>query len=392
MNMNNDDQTLLGPYRVLDLTDEKGLMCGRILGDMGADVIKIEQPGGDPARNIGPFYNDSPDPEKSLFWFFMCMNKKSITLNLETVDGKEIFKRLVKDADFVLESFDPGYMSSLGLGYDDLEKINPGIIMVSITPFGQEGPYTNYKMTDLTTWAMSGPMYLTGDPDRAPLQVSFPQAFLHTGATAAVGGLVAHYHRQASGEGQHVDVSAQEVCSFIAMEAPAYWEILQSEIKRAGPGRMAPLPKGEVMIRFIYPCKDGHVFYLSPGANVMLSAAKAWTEWLAEEGISTDHLKHFGWPEIDFMEMTPDDFELMQETLGSFIIKHTKKELYEEALKRDIPLVPVASPADVYTNVQLKERDFWMAPLTGEHNEEIYGSELGFSGQQMVILRQAGVI
>jgi crotonobetainyl-CoA:carnitine CoA-transferase CaiB-like acyl-CoA transferase len=128
--------TLLAPYRALDLTDEKGLLCGKTLADMGADVIKVERPGGDPARRIGPFYHDEPDPEKSLYWFACNTNKRGITLNIETTDGQEIFKRLVKTADFVIESFDPGYMSSLGLGYPDLEKINPKIIMVSITPFG----------------------------------------------------------------------------------------------------------------------------------------------------------------------------------------------------------------------------------------------------------------
>jgi crotonobetainyl-CoA:carnitine CoA-transferase CaiB-like acyl-CoA transferase len=137
--MTKEPDGLLSPYRVLDLTDEKGLVCGRILGDFGADVIKVEKPCGDPCRNIGPFYHDIPDPEKSLFWFAYCANKRGITLDIESADGKEIFRKLVKTGDVVLESFHPGYMARLGLGYDDLSKINPGIIMTSITPFGQTG-------------------------------------------------------------------------------------------------------------------------------------------------------------------------------------------------------------------------------------------------------------
>jgi len=412
----------LSPYRVLDLTNERGLLCARILGDLGADVVKVERPGGDPARNIGPFYHDTPHPERSLFWFFMCMNKRGITLDIETTDGKGIFKQLVKTADFVIESFPPGYMSGLGLGYRDLEKLNPRIIVVSITPFGQEGPYAEYKASDLTVWAMAGPMYLSGDPDRPPVRISSPQAFLHTSATAAVGALVAHYHRQETGQGQHVDVSAQEACSFIAMEAPAYWELLKVEIQRAGPGRDLPLPKGRARVRFVYPCKDGYVFYLSPGAAVMATANRAWTEWLASEGMSTEHLKAMGWPDLDWVQLTPQDFDVLQDTLGNFMMNHTKAELYEGALDRDIPLVPVSSPKDVLENPQLRERAFWMevehpglgvsltypgpwariteapltgwrrAPLIGEHNEDIYGKELGFSKDKMVMLKQAGVI
>ncbi|MEE8419571.1 MAG: CoA transferase, partial [Dehalococcoidales bacterium] len=136
---------MLSPYRVLDLTDEKGLLCGKILGDLGADVIKIERPGGDPARRLGPFYKNEPDPEKSLFWFALNTSKRGITLDIETAGGQEIFKQLVKGADFVIESFSPGYLDKLGLGYPALEKINPGLILVSITPFGQTGPYRDWK-------------------------------------------------------------------------------------------------------------------------------------------------------------------------------------------------------------------------------------------------------
>ena len=132
--MGERNEKALSPYRVLDLTDEKGLLCGKIFADLGADVIKIERPGGDPARNIGPFYNDVPHPEKSLFWFAYNTGKRSITLNIETSDGRELLKRLVKNADFLVESFPPGYMESLGLGYQALSELNPRLIMTSITP------------------------------------------------------------------------------------------------------------------------------------------------------------------------------------------------------------------------------------------------------------------
>ncbi|MFA4837199.1 MAG: CoA transferase, partial [Dehalococcoidia bacterium] len=153
----------LSSYRVLDLTDEKGYLCGRILGDLGADVIKIEPPQGDPGRNIGPFYKDMSDPEKSLLWFSYNYNKRGITLDLTKGAGKEILKKLVKNADFLIESFPPGYLDGLGLGYEDLCEINERLVFTSITPFGQSGPYRDYKGPDLIGMALGGYLYLTGD-------------------------------------------------------------------------------------------------------------------------------------------------------------------------------------------------------------------------------------
>jgi benzylsuccinate CoA-transferase BbsE subunit len=160
---------MLSNCRALDLTDEKGFLCGKILADLGADVIKIERPGGDLSRKIGNFWQDIPDPEKSLYWFAYNSNKRGITLNIETADGREIFEKLIKTADFVIESFGPGYMDKLGIGYPAISRLNKGIIWASITPFGQEGAYRDYKDSDIVVMGMSGTMYQTGEPDEAPL-------------------------------------------------------------------------------------------------------------------------------------------------------------------------------------------------------------------------------
>ena len=168
MNQRVDTEPLLGSHRVLDLTDEKGWFCGKILGDLGADVIKVEKPGGDPARNTGPFYHDIIEPEKSLYWMALNTNKKGITLDIETPDGREIFKKLLKTADVVIESFAPGYMDKLGLGYSELSKINPGIILTSVSGFGQEGPYRDYKAPDIVVRALGGLIYTVGEADRPP--------------------------------------------------------------------------------------------------------------------------------------------------------------------------------------------------------------------------------
>ena len=229
-----ETKSLLAPYRVLDLTDEKGLLCGKLFGDMGADVIKIECPGGDPARNIGPFYHDDIDSERSLSWFAFNLNKRGITLNIETDDGRELFKSLVKTADFLIESFPPGYLDQLGLGYASLETINPRIIMVSISPFGQTGPYAHYKAYDIVGMAMGGMMQICGDPDRPPVRITYPQAYLFASAEAVVGAMAAHYYREATGEGQHVDISMQQCIVGLGMTAPAIWELMQINQKRGG--------------------------------------------------------------------------------------------------------------------------------------------------------------
>ena len=164
----------LSPYRVLDLTEGECLLAGRMMGDLGADVIKIEKPGGSPSRKRGPFYKDIPDPEKSLFWFGFCLNKRSITLDIETADGQDLFRRLVASAHFIFESFEPGYLDSLGLGYQALSQINPGIILASITPFGQNGPKAHYKWAELIGWASSDTFTQAVIPTGRPVLLQFP--------------------------------------------------------------------------------------------------------------------------------------------------------------------------------------------------------------------------
>ncbi|MEK7215930.1 MAG: CoA transferase, partial [Chloroflexota bacterium] len=202
--------SLLAGFRVLDLTTEPGHLCGRVLGDMGADVIKLEPPGGDSARRHGPFYADVPGPERSLRWLAFNANKRSAVLDLNDPDDHAAFLALVAHADFVIESFAPGYLEGLGLSYGRLQQVNPRIIMTSITPFGQTGPYAGLAASDLTLQAMGGGVYVTGDPDRPPLQIPLPVAHYQACAEAAGATMLAHYHRQRSGAGQHVDVSMQE--------------------------------------------------------------------------------------------------------------------------------------------------------------------------------------
>ena len=400
---------MLSPYRVLDLTDEKGLLCGKVLGDLGADVIKIERLGGDPARNVGPFYHDIPDPEKSLSWFAYNSNKRGITLDIETADGQELFKRLVKGADFVIESFSPGYMDKLGLGYSALEGLNPGVIMVSITPFGQTGPYKDYKAPDIVALALGGRLYPYGDADRPPVRISHhSQAYLHVGHEAAVGAMMALYHRQMTGEGQYVEVSMQ-ACVAQLYQYTANWD-MNKVISRRGQRFL------NLRMTRTWPCKDGYVIWSFSGAGG-LRAKKANTplvEWMESEGMGDDFLKGMDWEKFDLRSATQEVVDRIEEPTGKFFMLHTKVELYEGAVKRGLMLCVAATTADVLGSIQLAARGFWSevehpelgttitsetpprisrrAPLIGEHNQEVYEGELGLSREELLILKQARVI
>jgi len=427
MSEQRNSEGLLSGYRALDLTDEKGLLCGKMLGDLGADVIKIEHPGGDPARDIGPFYKDTPDREKSLFWFFTNTSKRGITLNIETADGREIFKRLAKTADFVIESFEPGYMAGLGLGYPDLEKLNPRIIMTSITPFGQTGPYAHYQATDMEMWAMGGLMWLCGDSDRQPSRVSAPQAFFHGSAQGAVGSLVAWYHRQSQGEGQHVDVSIQDAVILTLMDASEYWDLNKINRSRGG-GAFSRRPRpsrGDLIFQRICSCKDGQIVWpynLAGGAQAgLVTSTTNIVDMANREGLAGD-LAGYDWKKLDMDTITQEEADHHAEVFTRFYMTRTKLQLMQEAVERAYILAPLNNVKDILESPQLKARNYWTevkhpdlgdaiiypgapvkssdlpwriwrrAPFIGEHNEEVYIDELGLSAEELALLKARGVI
>ena len=398
------------------MTDEKGFLCGKILGDLGADVIKIEPPCGDRARNIGPFYHNVPDPEKSLFWFAYNTSKRGITLNIESREGKEIFKNLVRSAGFVLESFCPGYMGNLGLGYQDLSKINRRIIMTSITPFGQTGPYREYKGSDIIATATGGLMFISGDPDRAPLRFSVEQSYAHAGAQATVATLIAHHYRELTGEGQYIDVSMQECIVATLFCVQQYWDLNKYNMPRQG----VRSGRGKNSPQVIFPCKDGCVawrIFTAEQAPKLIPIV----DWMDEEGVAGGAEK-VDWAKEDMFKVNQQQMEAWEKPFAKFFLTHTKKELCDEAYKRGAMLFPVNTPEDLLNSEQLSARDFWVevehpkletsflypgapfksnetswrisrrAPCIGEHNKEIYEKELGLSKEQLIILKQANVI
>ncbi len=273
---------MLSGLRALDLTDEKGFFCGKILADLGADVIKIEKPGGDPARYLESFFGDKADPEKSLYWCAYNSSKRSITLDIELEEGAQCLGRLVKQADFLLESFPPYHMNRLGLGYEELSTINPSIIFASISPFGQAGPYRDFKASDITFMAMSGLMKITGYMDRPPLRLGLDQSYCLAGTQAAIGALFALYDCHRTGQGQHVDVSIYECLALANYWEPPRWEFEQRLVDRLGDR----FSRGKGSTRQVWRCKDGYVTWTMMGGRVEIQRLKVIIERMDHEGMA----------------------------------------------------------------------------------------------------------
>jgi crotonobetainyl-CoA:carnitine CoA-transferase CaiB-like acyl-CoA transferase len=410
---------LLSGYRALDLTDEKGFVCGQILASTGIEVIKIERPGGDPARNTPPFYQDAQDSERSLYWNGFNTGKRGITLDIENSRGQELFRKLVEKADFVLESFTPGYMDNLGLGYEALSQINPRIITTSITPFGQKGPYSHYKSCNLVACAMGGVMSLNGEPDRPPVKEALDSVYYEAGSAAALGTVMAHYYRETTGEGQQVDVSLQECCASRTTTGIAVWQFDKRLLERTG---NKSLVGGRNPSRWLWPCKDGYLFWALRGGSMGARINPIMSQWFDEEEMDNpfDLVENPG--RLDMAGLSEETLNAFETMIGKLFLKHTKKEIMERTLTTDIQAWILSTPVDVLENPNLKERNFWSdlghgksevrldypghyflsnqtdttlkypAPLVGEHNMEIYSEILGLTSNEVTELKESNVI
>ena len=414
---------MLSCYRVLDLTDNKGFLCGKVLGELGADVIKIE-PQESTDRDIGPFYHDQIDREKSLYWFSFNANKRGITLNIETADGKAIFKKLVKTADVVVESFEPGYMDKIGLGYNVLSEINPQIIFTSISPFGQEGPYRNYKAPDIVLRALGGLIFTVGEPDRPPLTTGYQHSYLVGALHGAIGTVVALYQRAFTGRGQTVDAPTQQGLVFVGSTEQQLPWILQHYIpQRQGRNRFAiQLNDGTTyLMPILWPCEDGDISFTLAFAAMAASASTV-IESMKKDGIDASSLERWDWSKVHEGEWSKADVDAICETLGQYFAHHTKAELFQLSLEKGIHLGICLNVEEALKFPQFVAREFWQevrtselqtkiiypsnfvkfseaecnirfrAPLIGEHNSEILGKELGISTEYLVILKQGHVI
>ena len=412
------DDSLLHSYRVLDLTDAMGMHCGEIMGGFGADVIKIEPPGGAVGSRTPPFLHDWSDPNFSLQHFAYNRNKRGITLNLESSEGQEIFSTLVKTAHFVVESFHPGYMNRLGIGYDDLSRIVPSLIVCSITPFGQTGPYRDYKSCDLVAEATGGLLYICGDTDRPPVRANMNMAYCQVGAQAALAMMTAHHWRRVTGEGQHIDVSMQESITAILWHTQAYWDVKNEVVQRLG----SYLKREPRDLRLTYPCKDGAISW-----QISTRHQGSWTrhlvEWMIEEGMASQELQSVKWEDFDYEERTSEELDRWDEEFFRFFLTKTKSELVEQSFTRSIWMInPSNTIKDCIDDEQLNARNFWVefdhpefgekikypgapvllsevpwrmyrrAPNIGEHNRDIFVGELNIPENDLVRLEKGGII
>ncbi len=400
----------LAGYRVLDFADEKGQLCARVLGELGADVIKVEPRDGDATRHNGPFFKGEAGPNTSLYWWAMNAGKRSVTCELRLEAGRELAKRLVASADILVETFAPGEAATFGLDYASTRAANPGIIHVSITNFGQTGPYKDYAATDIVGSAMGGHMFLNGDPEHGPVRTTAPQAYAQVNFQGAVGAMIALYARGVNdGLGQHVDVSMQEAMANTMDHAQQTWDI--RHVNASGPG-LRRMGSGILGARYLFEAADGWVTALQaggligPGAGIMI-------DWLAETGEAGELASQEWRQKLTALQPLPrPEVEYVEGVLEAFCKTRGKEALVAEAQRRGAGWAPVFSPSELVDSKHLAGRDYWLrvvhddigesfiypgapfklgatpwmqrgrAPHIGEHNAEIYG-ELGMDAADL---------
>jgi benzylsuccinate CoA-transferase BbsE subunit len=434
-----EKSTALGDIRILDLTGPMGGYCTKLLADLGADIILVEPPEGHPARRMGPYFHDEVHPDKSLYFFHFNTNKRSVTLNLDTIDGQNILKKMIKASDMLVETFKPGYLDSIGLDYAELKNINPRLILISISGFGQTGPYKDFNTSDLIGLAMSGVLHSIGFPDDPPTSLACSQAYHMVSTYGAIGALMALYNRDVTGEGQHVDVPMQgAVLRMSEFGAHQYW-MTKTVRDRSG----VEFYRG---VRDFFPCKDGAVFCSALGG----SGAPTMLDWMESDGMINDlrdekyrdaiHMIATGGAPMGKGSQQKTKFDgsnivgniervdiktalrHIEETWAAFLMAHTREELLVGAQTRGVRLMTVNEASDIVNNPSLQFRNWFVdvehpelgtsvkypgapyglnetpwrisrrPPLLGEHNREIYEKEIGLTGKQLAVLKAASVI
>jgi len=415
----NDGQGALSDITVLDMCDEKGQLMGKLLGDMGARIIKIEPPAGARARSVGPFLNDEDDPEYSLYFWANNTSKEGITLNLESDEGQRIFKQLAEKADLVLESFDPGYLDSLGLDYSSLSADHPELIMTSLTGFGQDGPYRDYKTSDLVAMAMGGVMHSCGYddlPGSPPIRPSGGHGYMIGAHYATTGTLMALNWRDMTGEGQYVDASIHEACSCTTEAAmPQY--IYNGQVVHRQTGRhhgADPTP------RTLCATSDGK-FVNVFAVFTSLYAWRTLVTWMDSEGMAEDLTDEKYLDMAAMRTRTGPEVNHAYDVLRRFIASFPADDIYRGSQERKFPWGVVRSPDETLEDKHLQDRGMfeevehpelgksfvypgrpyvfnktpWQArraPLLGEHNQKVYVEELGISDAELETLASSGVI
>lgn len=389
----------LGDIRVLDLSEDVAApFCTKLLAGLGAEVLKVEAPGvGDVSRRTGPFVHEVPHVEHSASFLYLNTGKKSLTLNLASPTGVAILRRLLQDCDILVESYAPGYLDQLGLGYAALEPVYPQLIYTSVTPFGQTGPYRDYKGADVVVQALGGLMHPIGLPEREPLKVGGQAALYTTGMSAFAATMLALYVRDATGVGQQVDVSALETTAVSQIHASIQHQFGRKPTRRP---------------------------------NTLVAAQDGWLHPGLERGIREDTWARLcvlmerpdlaDDPKFNSREARREHQHEVQELISAWTATRPKEELYHALQGLSTVAGYVATIADLQTSRQLLAREFfrviehpvagatiypgalftiqgvpWQhgrAPLLGEHNVEMYCGRLGYTPDDLAHLRGLGII
>jgi crotonobetainyl-CoA:carnitine CoA-transferase CaiB-like acyl-CoA transferase len=340
------------------MTPDLGWLLGRILADLGADVVKVEPPDGDPGRQRPPLIEGPTGATAGSAWLAYNAGKRGITLDLESETGRSQLRRLVAESDFLLEGFQPGMLASLGLGWEDLRALNPRLVMVSVTPYGQTGPLAMTVASDLEILAAGGAIWLAGDEDRPPVRIGHPQAGCWTSAHAVMGALIAHHHRQLTGQGQHVDVSAQAAILPMLVQAPSFWEMLSVNPTRHGAFLTGRNNQGAAL-RNIWPCRDGYLTFAIYGGPAGRHSNRQLVAWMEELGMAPAEVSAIDWDAFDVTTASAQLLKMIESAMGPFFLSLSKREFLDGAVTRRLLGQLVATVEDIANDPQLSARGVW---------------------------------
>jgi crotonobetainyl-CoA:carnitine CoA-transferase CaiB-like acyl-CoA transferase len=337
---------------VLDIAGGFGNYCGKLFADLGADVILVEPPGGAATRRMAPHRSGRNDAESSLVYQYQNTSKRGIVLDLDGAQGQDAFKQLVRHAHLVIEGERPGVMRGRGLDYPGLRQIRPSLVMASLTAFGQQGPYADWLAQDIVGLALGGMLYLGGYTDTEPMAVFGDQAIAATNVFAAVAALAALYDAEASGQGQHIDVSMQE-CVVMGMENAVQFYDLEGTIRKRTAGQQRLAGTG------VFRCKDGYVYLMAGG----IGANRFWsvtTQWLIDEGVQgAQALTDPCWTDQDFLS-TDKAKAQFNGVFSGYALARTKRELQDMGRARRIPIAPIRDASDLEHDAQLAHRGYFV--------------------------------
>ena len=358
------DRNFMANIRVLELAGETGAYTGKLFADLGAEVIRIEPIAGDSVRLEKPFYKDTPGMENSLRYQYLNTNKKGIVLDITSLEGQEVFLRLIRKSDLLIESFPPGYLDSLGIGYEVCSSLNPKLVYTAITPYGQYGPYKDYPYSDITCMAMGGLLYLAGVNEDKPGLIPDKQSYFAGDLNAACTSMVALMHAELTSEGQFIDVSLQE-CVGTCLENAIQTYDMEGGIRRSSGGSQAGTG--------IYKCKDGYVFLYAVFAHRSPIFWNPLVAFMKKDGVPNveEELKwENNWIEFTYRK-SEEGKERFKKIFEMFAAKHTMLELYEEGQKHNCIMYPVNTAKGVLENPQLTYRKYFKNLYSKTLNDSI---------------------